>query len=157
MVTVHRISEYERDQLRAMVFRYWDELMPHAPVVRDPSRRAVHFVDHFRLDDPMSTLWWARVDNAIPGFAKVDLWENHDGPGATIHDFYIERTWRRQGYGRAFAQRIVEELASRSVFRIDLNVRTDNPGALAFWRSVGFDLALYQLRCYLDGQADAPV
>jgi ribosomal protein S18 acetylase RimI-like enzyme len=32
----------------------------------------------------------------------------------------------------------------------DLNVRRDNPVALAFWRSVGFELALYQLRQYVE-------
>jgi ribosomal protein S18 acetylase RimI-like enzyme len=36
------------------------------------------------------------------------------------------------------------------VHRIDVSVRADNPAALAFWRSAGFELSLYQLRAYLD-------
>jgi ribosomal protein S18 acetylase RimI-like enzyme len=33
--------------------------------------------------------------------------------------------------------------------RIDLNVRADNPGGPAFWRSRGFDPQRYQLRQYV--------
>lgn len=130
--------------------RYWAELMPHAAVITDLERRATYFADHVRFHEPTTILWWAVVEDTKVGFAKVDLWANHDGPGATIRDFYIETPWRRQGYGRAFAEQIVHELRGQGVHRIDLAVRRDNPGALAFWRSAGFDLSLYHLRRYLD-------
>jgi ribosomal protein S18 acetylase RimI-like enzyme len=56
---------------------------------------------------------------------------------------------RRRGLGRAFAQAIVARLREQGIGQIDLNVREDNPRALAFWRSCGFSLALYRLRMYL--------
>jgi GNAT superfamily N-acetyltransferase len=149
-LALRRIIESERDELRAAADRYWAELMPHAAVIRDPERRAGYFEDCFRFHGATSLLWWAIAEDAKVGFAKVDLWENHDGPGADIRDFYIEAPWRRQGYGRVFVRRIVQELRMQGDHRIDLTVRCDNPVALTFWRSLGFDLSLYHLRMYLD-------
>ncbi|MBV7330555.1 hypothetical protein KFU94_20385 [Chloroflexi bacterium TSY] len=36
--------------------------------------------------------------------------------------------------------------------QIELNVRRDNPEALAFWQAQGFRIALYQMRQYRDPQ-----
>jgi ribosomal protein S18 acetylase RimI-like enzyme len=149
-VELQPIQERERDALRVMADRYWSELMPDARVIQDPDRRATYFLDHFRLDDPNSMHWWVVVDGSRAGFAKVDLWENHDGRGATIRDLFIDAAWRRQGWGTASVGKIVEALGKDDVHRIDVSVRADNPAALAFWRSAGFELSLYQLRAYLD-------
>ena len=40
-------------------------------------------------------------------------------------------------------------LREQGVVKVDLNVRKDNPVAFAFWQSVGFELAHYQMRQYL--------
>jgi hypothetical protein len=53
-----------------------------------------------------------------------------------------------QRIGFAFPCAIIAELQARGCYKIDLNVRHDNPIALAFWRSVGFDLASYRMRMY---------
>ncbi len=144
-----QIAESDIVDLRSMAYRYWEGLMPDALVIQDPERRAVYFDSHFRLGDGQSICWWLVADNARAGFAKVDLWENHDGMGATIRDFFLDHPYRRQGIGQAGAHRIVGALKVRGVHRIDLNVRADNPVALAFWGSVGFELSLYQLRRYI--------
>jgi ribosomal protein S18 acetylase RimI-like enzyme len=140
-----------------MAGRYWEELMPHAPVIQHPDRRAIYFADHFQLDDPGSIHCWAVLNANVIGFAKIDRWENHDGDGATIRDLFIEAPWRRKGRGSAFVNLIVEMLAEQGIHRIDLNVRVDNQEALTFWRSLGFEISLYQLRRYIPDQADAPV
>lgn len=56
---------------------------------------------------------------------------------------------RRQGVGTAVMQAIRAVAERDGWVRIDLNVRADNPGGIAFWRSQGFALQLYQLRQYV--------
>jgi ribosomal protein S18 acetylase RimI-like enzyme len=150
MLTIHAIREDERDELRTMAVAYWLELMPHAPVIQDPQRREGYFQNRFRFDTPESTLWWAMIDENRAGFARIDLALDHDGPWAEIQDFYVAEEWRGQGTGRAFAKCLVEWLRAHDVVRIDLHVRSDNPRALAFWQAVGFEMASYRLRTYIE-------
>jgi GNAT superfamily N-acetyltransferase len=149
MLTIRPIVENERDQLREMVDIYLLELMPHAAVVQDMQRRADYFQSQFQFGIADKALWWAIVGTNKVGFARVDLASDHDGPWAEIRHFYIGQSWRRQGYGRAFVKCLVEWLRQQEVVRIDLHVRKDNPRALAFWNDVGFELASYRLRTYI--------
>jgi ribosomal protein S18 acetylase RimI-like enzyme len=150
MLTIRAIREEERDELRAMAEAYWLELMPHALVIQEPQRREAYFLNRFQFDVPDSTIWWAMVEDNRVGFARVDLAEDHDGPWAEIQDFYVAEDWRGQGCGRALAQSLIEWLREKGVVRIDLHVRSDNPRALAFWQAVGFGMASYRLRTYIE-------
>jgi GNAT superfamily N-acetyltransferase len=148
-IELRPIDPAERDELLAMARRYWLELMPHWHGNRDPAFQAIYFADRFRLDSPQMLHRWAVADETPIGFARVDLHEDVEGAWAQVGDFYVEPDHRRQGRGRAFSAAVVDELRRRGCKRIDLNVREDNPRALAFWRSVGFDLASYRMRMYL--------
>ena len=149
MVELVPIREEDRDDLREVVHRYWRGLMPDALVVRDPVRGEAAFLRRFRFDDAGSAHWWAVLDGTRIGFAKVDLRDDAGERSAQVRDFYVEPEWRRRGHGRAFAEAMFAWLRAQGVEQIDLNVREDNPVALAFWRSLGFDLALYRLRRYV--------
>ena len=150
MIELVPICDTDIDDLRACVQRYWAGLMPHAPVVRDPARGDAEFGERFRIDDPASPLWWAVLDGTRIGFTKVDIGTDGDGRWANVRDFFIEQTWRRKGHGTAFMRALCARLKDDGVRVVDLGVRADNPGAQAFYRGVGFELALYQLRRYLD-------
>ena len=50
-------------------------------------------------------------------------------------------------------QWLFSRLDNVGVERIDLNVRRDNPRALAFWQAQGFGIAGYQLRMYRDPES----
>lgn len=150
MVTLREVSVEDHDILRDTVPHYWNELMPHAHVVRDPIRRADYFEEQFVHADASRTVWWAMCDDGQIGFVRIERWENHDGIGGTIRDFYIAPEVRRQGVGTRFARLIMERLDDEGCHRIDLNVRHDNPAALAFWQAQGFTLQLYQLRRFQD-------
>lgn len=102
---LRRIAMSDRERLRASAERYWKELMPHAQVIQDPARRANLFADQFRFDDPRILLWWVMSNNAEIGFTRLSLWQNHDGSGATINDFFIEAPHRRQGHDRPLLAR----------------------------------------------------
>jgi GNAT superfamily N-acetyltransferase len=149
-LTIRPIAEDERDELRQLVDSYLLELMPLAAVVQDIQRRAGYFQSQFLFDTPGVTLWWAISDTNKVGFARVDLAADHDGPWAEIRHFYIGETWRRHGYGRAFVYALIGWLRQQGVVRIDLHVRKDNPRALEFWNHVGFELASYRLRTYIE-------
>jgi len=149
-VTLQPIGVEEREALYEMAVRFWEELMPHAPVVQDPSIRPAYFDHEFRLGQPGHRAWWALVHGERAGFAHLELDEDWAGrPWAYIKGFYIRPRWRRQGFGRAFAIALAEHLRECGVYRIDLHVRSDTPAALAFWRAVGYDLASYRMRQYL--------
>ncbi len=151
MLEIHLIGDSERSALFEMAQRYWAELVPRSPIVQDPALRPSYFDYQFRLGEPDNYQWWARVDGTNIGFANVQTSEDWTGePWAYIKDFYIEPPWRRRSYGRAFACAIIDELAARSIYRVDLHARHDTPVSLAFWRSIGFELASYRLRTYLD-------
>jgi ribosomal protein S18 acetylase RimI-like enzyme len=149
-IALRPITIHERDELRAFADRYWVELMPHAPVIRDLARRDAFLDSELRFDDPGTLLWWGTLSGIPVGFARVELRQSHDGLTATIRDLYIDVPWRRRGYGIHLADRIVEEMRVRGVHRIDLTARADNPGAQAFWRAAGFAVAAWQFRLYLD-------
>jgi ribosomal protein S18 acetylase RimI-like enzyme len=149
-VVLCEIGIEEREALFAMAQRFWEELMPHAPVVQEPSIRQRYFAHEFRLGQPGHLAWWALAGGQRVGFAHLELNEDWAGrPWAYIKGFYVEPRWRRQGIGRAFATGIAEALRDSGVYRIDLHARSDTPAALAFWRAVGYDLASYRMRQYL--------
>jgi ribosomal protein S18 acetylase RimI-like enzyme len=69
---------------------------------------------------------------------------------ASINDFYVVPEARRRGYGAAMVQAVYAQLDQLGVELVELNVRRDNPQALAFWVAQGFRIALYRLRQYRD-------
>ena len=148
-IALRDIAIEEQDELREMVAAYWAELVPDAPVARDPRRAAAYLAEHFRFGDDTVSLWWVLVDAAKIGFVRVDRWATEDQRGGFIRDFYILPGVRRGGVGTAVVQAIRAVAERDGWVRIDLNVRADNPSGLAFWRAQGFDLQLYQLRQFV--------
>jgi GNAT superfamily N-acetyltransferase len=56
----------------------------------------------------------------------------------TIHDFYVEPSFRRKGVSNALAKRLLKEARAMNVEHIDLEIFPINTGARAFWESIGF-------------------
>lgn len=69
---------------------------------------------------------------------------------ASINNFYVVPEARRRGYGAAMVQAVYTQLDQLGVELVELNVRRDNPQALAFWEAQGFRIALYRLQQYRD-------
>lgn len=148
-VELRPIAEAERPQLVAMARAYWEGLMPRSPVVRDPAAQQRYFAERFRIGARDRPLWWIVADGAVVGFAHVELRESFGERWADVADFYIEPERRRRGLGLAAAGAVLAWLKGQGITRVDLNVRQDNPSALAFWQRVGFELASYRLRHHL--------
>lgn len=147
--TLVTIRPDEADALLDACRRYWIELMPRWRGNADAEYRAAYFADRFRVGDPRNEHWWGVVDGARVGFARIEWHEDVDGAWASVHDFYVEANHRRHGYGTAMARAVVAAIKERGCFRVDLNVRADNPGALAFWQAAGFEMTSYRMRTYL--------
>jgi predicted acetyltransferase len=74
------------------------------------------------------TLFWAKVDGEIAGFAIV-----HSANGvADMSDFYIRPTYRRRGAGFAFARAVI----TRFLGPWTLTQYKAKADSIAFWRSV---------------------
>jgi N-acetylglutamate synthase-like GNAT family acetyltransferase len=60
---------------------------------------------------------------------------------ASINGFYVVPEARRRAYGAAMVQAVYAQLDQLGVELVELNVRRDNPQALAFWEAQGFRIA----------------
>ena len=147
MLSIHQIPKPERSMFYDMLQRYLLEIAPRSPEVEAFAKDDLSFFEEeFPFGKSGRYQWWAQVDHHKIGFAHVILAD--DGPGhtcASITDFYIEPAWRHQQYGRAFIEALRSWMKSEDVSRIDLSVRSDTPGAYAFWKAVGFQLDSYRM------------
>ncbi|MFT3886339.1 MAG: GNAT family N-acetyltransferase [Flavobacteriales bacterium] len=85
----------------------------------------------------------------VVGFAHgaVRLQPDHlqGGPVGSITHVYVVPAQRRGGVARALVGALGDWFAQRNVARTELTVVAGNPGALAFWTTLGFSVSLHQL------------
>ena len=147
MLTMTAIPASERQALRAMADAYWQEIMPHSPILKDPARRARYFDVRFGAGNGRGHQWWAKVDDAIVGFINADLLIDEAGETyGYLKDFYIVPERRRQGHGAAFAGMIFAWMREHGAARVSLHTRLDGPAATAFWRRLGCEPVMYIMR-----------
>jgi len=91
-----------------------------------------HRLDHYWTDEGRFP-FLVRVDGKLAGFVLVrTLEEPADGPTHSIAEFFVLKKYRRQGVGRAVAQRVFDPFPGAwSVSQI-----ASNRPAQAFWRKV---------------------
>lgn len=135
---------------RCIVEAYWQEVMPHSDVVKQPDRREAFFRACFTWAGGNRHPYWAVVSGRNVGFVAYTVDEAKNS--ASIDDFYVVPAERRQGHGTDIVQAIYAHLDRLGVELVELNVRRDTPQALAFWEAQGFRIALYRLRQYRDPQ-----
>lgn len=148
MLQVEKVEIKYIDQFRQMVEAYWQELMPKASVIKDADKREAYFQEQFAWDGGNNHPYWAIIENRPIGFVTFELSGDHKQ--AVVNNFYIIPEERHQGYGTTIVRWLFTYLDSHGVEQIDLNVRRDNPSALAFWQAQGFSIAGYRLRQYRD-------
>lgn len=78
---------------------------------------------------------WQRVGFLLANVAEAER-------QSVVNDIYMLPEERRQGYGSTMVRALCEHLDERSALQIDVDVRRDNPGALAFWEAQGYRVAL---------------
>lgn len=145
MVTIRPVSVDEVEEFLDWFERYWAELETFMdypdPFSRDEYRHLMqHPGDH--------TFWWADLDGRHAGFCVFSVeqhWYRRDLTDGYVDEFYVEPSFRRRGVGRELAQAMLAELRRAGVREIGLSVLRRNERAQAFWRSLGFGLAMYRM------------
>ena len=150
MLYIKEVEQPDSPEFRELVLSYWHEIMPKAYEIQTAERREIYFGERFINGNPTTYLQWIMKHDDPIGFLHFDILKKQKQ--AIIHDFYIMPKARRQGRGGEAIGLFFSQADEHEVERIDLNVRRDNPTALAFWESQGFGIAQYQLRQYRDPQ-----
>ncbi|MDP3208902.1 MAG: ribosomal protein S18-alanine N-acetyltransferase [Rhodoglobus sp.] len=78
-------------------------------------------------------------------------------PQADIQTIGVAVVSRRQGLGRVFMLRMIDEARDRGASEVFLEVRADNPGAQALYASLGFEVLAVRPRYYQPDGVDALV
>lgn len=139
-----------------MTARIWVAQPAEAEIV---ARLLVAFRNHLGLDWPSDNAFLAGVERLIEtkdaryllgspdddsppaGVAQLRFrygvwWAAED---ALLEDLFVLESARGSGLGRALVDRLVQEARERGCRRIELDVNDNNAGALALYRSLGFD------------------
>ena len=92
----------------------------------------------------------AIVDDQVIGFghAAVKLGPDYLGGARIGHiaHVFVRQEYRRSGIARALVDNLRSWLEHRQVASTELQVVHGNGGALLFWRSLGFEVELVQMR-----------
>ena len=62
-----------------------------------------------------------------------------DAEDCWLEDLYVRPEARGSGLGRALTQAVIDRATTRGCRRVELDVNSENPAAMALYRSLGFD------------------
>ncbi|GAA2605321.1 GNAT family N-acetyltransferase [Dactylosporangium fulvum] len=84
------------------------------------------------------------ADGVVIGFIWLAL-PTPERPQAWVFDIEVDPEHRRNGYGRALMLAAEDQLRSRGVERLGLNVFGHNPNARNLYESLGFEVTSLQM------------
>jgi ribosomal protein S18 acetylase RimI-like enzyme len=133
--------------------RVWRAAPDEAPAV---AALLAAFRDHLGYDRPTDAAMLASVQRIIGrddaeyllagdgepvAVAQVRYrwsvwWEAED---CWLEDLYVAPEARREGVGRKLVEAVVDRARKRGCRRVELDVSSENPAAMALYRSLGFD------------------
>ena len=139
-VALEPVAEGELDALFSMFADYWRELDAADPL--SPLSYGVPEYHRALLDDREGRdFLWIVSGGERAGFALTRL--DTDWPGAVlvaeVSEFYVLPRFRRTGIGRAAVGALSRRCRALGAARLEADVLSGNPGALAFWRACGLD------------------
>lgn len=104
---------------------------PQQPLKPETTKR---FLEH-----PDVLLWVALDENAIVGFLQCNiiLLRSRVGQELVLYEIGVHQDWRRQGIGRALLNQMETWMRENNVAVVW--VLADNPEAVEFYRSSGFE------------------
>jgi ribosomal protein S18 acetylase RimI-like enzyme len=98
-------------------------------------------VERLIVRDDTAYLLAAVGDDDAQGVAQVryrwGIW--WDADDCWLEDLYVAEAARGAGVGRALAEAVIERAVARGCRRVELDVNTENPAAMALYRSLGFE------------------
>ncbi len=149
-LTSTAVANEETEEFLDWFERYWVELETFNDFP-DPFSRA----EYRRLvQEPGDRhFWWADLDGRHIGFCVFIIgphWYRRDITDGYIDEFYIEPAARRGGAGRALATLVLDEFRRRKVREVRLSALRRNERASAFWRQLGFEVAMTKMALHQD-------
>lgn len=151
-MTIVPVRRDEKLTFREMLVDYWRDLVPDAPFLADPIRAETYFRARYQWTGGSRNPFWGFDRGRRIGFFMYKL--SGDSVEAYIHDFYIVLDARRQGRGARMFKILLIHLNDLGVNQINLSVLANNPDALKFWFSLGFQLTSYRLNRLTDSTAE---
>ncbi len=129
MTRIRAVREADAEAIvtlwHAVFAEYHDAARPH----RDPRAniaRKIAFGDEL--------FFLAERDGAVVGTVMA----GYDGHRGWLYSLAVDPAERRAGVGRALLVRAEAALLARGCPKVNLQVATQNEGALAFWRAAGY-------------------
>jgi ribosomal protein S18 acetylase RimI-like enzyme len=133
--------------------RVWRAAPDEAPIV---AALLGAFRDHLGYDQPDDASMRASVERIIVRDDAEYLLAGGDEPEAVaqvryrwsvwwsaedcwLEDLYVRPQARGSGLGRALVQAVIDRATARGCRRVELDVNSENPAAMALYRSLGFD------------------
>ncbi len=89
------------------------------------------------------------VGYAVGRITTLPLFFEHRHRGY-IHDVYVRAAHRHRGIGRRLVEEILRWFDERGVTLIELTVASKNGEATSFWRALGFETYMHQMKRVLD-------
>ena len=133
--------------------RVWRAAPDEAPAV---AALLGAFRDHLGYDQPSDASLLASVERIIGrddaeyllagerdpvGVAQVryrwSVW--WDAEDCWLEDLYVRPEARGEGVGRTLTQAVIDRATERGCRRVELDVNSENPAAMALYQSLGFD------------------
>ena len=133
---VWRATPEEAPEVAALLAAFRDHMQYDGP-----ERRGVPAsVERLIVRDDTEYLLAAAGDGEpAQGVAQVryrwGIW--WDAEDCWLEDLYVAAAARGAGLGRALTEAVIERAAARGCRRVELDVNTENPAAMALYRSLG--------------------
>jgi UDP-2,4-diacetamido-2,4,6-trideoxy-beta-L-altropyranose hydrolase len=136
-VTLQAIVETDRDAFLRMAEQHFRGLNPAFSPQEDWTQ---HYFSRL-LASPRMLARWIMVGSRRAGFALYGVEDHRFLPRLTgmIYEVFVLPEFRRMGVARTSARLAIDELQRLSPTKIQLEVMEGNDGAVALWRSLGFE------------------
>ena len=140
-------SEYET-RIPALMREYAEDEIKAGRSTPETAAERVERMFAGLLPDGIATdgqvLFSGVADGVVIGFIWLGL-PTAERPQAWVFDVQVDPEHRRHGYGRALMLAAEDELRSRGVGRLGLNVFGHNPNARNLYESLGFAVTSVQM------------
>jgi ribosomal protein S18 acetylase RimI-like enzyme len=133
---IWRADADDLDAVARLMRRFRDHLGKGAP----PDDEVRDSVERILADDRAQFLLAAAGEEPL-GVCQLrfrwSVWTSAED--CWLEDLYVRDDARGNGVGRALTEAVLERARARGCRRVELDVNSENPAALALYRSLGFE------------------